>query len=164
MANPEHRGLDRERLQYLKSVMEADIRKKLYFGGVIAVARHGELGLFEAVGHADEAGTRPVRKDSVFSLFSVTKAFTNVAFFRAVERGQLAITTQSGGRDSGVRRPRPREHHVLPPADASVRHAEHLHAQGWHVHRPTGRDDRSHLRERVSHGAAGRRVWIIRRS
>jgi CubicO group peptidase (beta-lactamase class C family) len=94
MGNPEHRGLDRERLQHLKSVVEADIRKKLYFGGVIAVGRHGELGLFEAVGHADEAGTRPVLKDSVFSLFSVTKAFTNVAFFRAVERGQLAITTK----------------------------------------------------------------------
>lgn len=94
MGNAAPRGLDGERLQHLKSVMEADIAQKRYFGGVIAVARHGEIGLFEAVGHADEAGTRPVRKDSVFSLFSVTKAFTNVAFFRAVERGQLAITTR----------------------------------------------------------------------
>ncbi len=91
---PTQRGLDSERLQYLKSAMEADIRKGLYFGGVIAVGRHGELGLHEAIGYADAAGTRPVRKNSVFSLFSVTKAFTNVLFYRAVERGQLAFTTK----------------------------------------------------------------------
>jgi CubicO group peptidase (beta-lactamase class C family) len=87
-------GLDRARLQHLKSVMEADIGKGLYYGGVVAVARHGELELFEALGHADADRTRPVRKDSVFSLFSVTKAFTNVLFFRAVEHGQVAFTTR----------------------------------------------------------------------
>jgi CubicO group peptidase (beta-lactamase class C family) len=91
---PTQKGLDSERLQHLKSVMEADIRKGLYFGGVIAVARHGELGLYEALGHADAGSTRAVRKDSVFSLFSVTKAFTNVLFYRAVEKGQLAFTTK----------------------------------------------------------------------
>jgi CubicO group peptidase (beta-lactamase class C family) len=88
------RGLDSGRLQHLKSVMEADIEKGLYFGGVIAVARHGELGLYEALGHAEGSRTRAVRKDSVFSLFSVTKAFTNVLFYRAVEQGQLAFTTK----------------------------------------------------------------------
>ncbi|HEV7715612.1 MAG TPA: serine hydrolase domain-containing protein, partial [Steroidobacteraceae bacterium] len=93
-SSPEKKGLDRDRLQHLKSVMEADIRKGLYYGGVITVARHGEIGLQEAIGHADVAGKRPVLKDSVFSLFSVTKAFTNVLFFRAVEQGQLAFTTK----------------------------------------------------------------------
>jgi CubicO group peptidase (beta-lactamase class C family) len=91
---PTTRGLDSGRLQHLKSVMEADIEKGLYFGGVIAVARHGELGLYEALGHAEGSRTRAVRKDSVFSLFSVTKAFTNVLFYRAVEQGQLAFTTK----------------------------------------------------------------------
>ncbi len=94
MGNPEHKGLDGDRLRHLKSVMEADIARGRYFGGVLIVARHGEVGYYEAVGHADEARTRPVRKDSVFSLFSVTKSFTNVLMFRAIERGQLALTTK----------------------------------------------------------------------
>ena len=87
-------GLDSGRLARLKTVIEDDIRHGRYFGGVILVARHGTIGFFEALGHADSAGKRPVLKDSVFSLFSVTKAFTNVLVFRAIEHGQFALTTK----------------------------------------------------------------------
>ena len=87
-------GLDTGKLARLKSTVEDDVGRGLYYGGVIAVARHGVTGFFEAFGHADAAGKRPVRKDSVFSLFSVTKAFTNVLVFRAIEHGQFALTTK----------------------------------------------------------------------
>ncbi len=88
------RGLVRERLQHLKTAIEADVARKRYFGAVVAVARHGVLGLLESIGHADREGRRALRTDSVFSLFSVTKAFTNVLVFRAIERGELALTTR----------------------------------------------------------------------
>jgi CubicO group peptidase (beta-lactamase class C family) len=88
------KGLSQERLSHLKSVIQEDIREHRYYGAVIAVARHGSVGLFESLGHADSASTRPLRKDSVFSLFSVTKAFTNALIFRAIERGALALTTK----------------------------------------------------------------------
>ncbi len=88
------RGLSRERLRHLKAAIEADVARKRYFGAVIAVARHGVPGLLEAVGHADRDGRRALRTDSVFSLFSVTKAFTNALVFRAIERGELALTTR----------------------------------------------------------------------
>ena len=87
-------GLDRERLHRLRTAVEEDMRRGLYLGGVLIVARHGDIGLYEALGHADEGRTRPVRKDSVFSVFSVTKAFTNVLTFRAIELGHFALTTR----------------------------------------------------------------------
>ena len=77
-------GLDKARLDHLVEVMKADIAKDLYFGGAIMVARHGEIGLFEAFGDGGPEATKPVRKDTVFSLFSVTKAFSNVLMFRAI--------------------------------------------------------------------------------
>ena len=86
-------GMDASRLQHLMAVMKDDIERDRYFGGVIAIGRHGQLALHEAIGHADSARTRPVRKDSVFSLFSTTKAITVVLVLRAIERGQLALTT-----------------------------------------------------------------------
>jgi CubicO group peptidase (beta-lactamase class C family) len=86
-------GLSRERLLHLKAVVEEDIRRGLYLGGVLIVARHGEVGLYEALGHADDGRTRAVRKDAVFSIFSVTKAFTNVLVFQAIEQGRIALTT-----------------------------------------------------------------------
>jgi CubicO group peptidase (beta-lactamase class C family) len=88
------KGLSQDRLLHLKSVIQDDIRVQRYYGAVIAVARHGSVGLFECLGHADRAGERPLSKTSVFSLFSVTKAFTNALVFRAIERGSLALTTK----------------------------------------------------------------------
>lgn len=87
-------GLDENRLAHLKSVIEADIDANTYFGAVIAVARHGKLGMLESIGWGDEAHTIPLQEDSVFSLFSLTKAFTNTLVFRAIELGQFALTTR----------------------------------------------------------------------
>lgn len=87
-------SLSQARLEKLKSVIEGDIAKRRYHGAVIAVARHGRLGLFEALGHGDADGRRALEKSSVFSIFSITKAFTNVLLFKAIESGELALTTR----------------------------------------------------------------------
>ncbi len=87
-------NLDADRLAHLKSTIDADIAANRYFGAVIAVARKGRPGLFEAIGFADEARTGKLQLDSVFSLFSLTKALTNVLALRAIELGQFALTTR----------------------------------------------------------------------
>ena len=86
--------MDAARLKQLMAVMRDDIARDRYFGGAIAIGRHGKLALHEAIGHADSKRTRPVKKDSVFSLFSVTKALTVVLVLRAIERGQFDLTTR----------------------------------------------------------------------
>ncbi len=88
------RGLDAVRLQHLKATIEADIASGRYHGAGVIVARDGEIGLHEAVGRVRSTSQSPVRKDSVFSLLSVTKAFTNVLVLRAIERGQLSLFTK----------------------------------------------------------------------
>jgi CubicO group peptidase (beta-lactamase class C family) len=87
-------GFSAARLVDLQAVIENDIRARRYFGAVIALARHGSLGLNAAMGHADPEGSRKLELDSVFSIFSVTKALTNALVYRAIERGQLALTTK----------------------------------------------------------------------
>jgi CubicO group peptidase (beta-lactamase class C family) len=87
-------GLDADRLSHLKATIEEDIAARRYFGAVVAVARHGRIGLAANIGFGDEQGKQPLAQDSVFSLFSLTKAFTNVLVFRAIELGQLALTTR----------------------------------------------------------------------
>jgi CubicO group peptidase (beta-lactamase class C family) len=87
-------GLCEERLQHLSRVIEDDIAGGKYCGAAISVARHGEVGLQAAFGTRSSADGRPVDIDSVFSLFSLTKAFTNVLVLRAIERGQFALTTK----------------------------------------------------------------------
>ena len=87
-------GLSETRLEHLRASIEADVKRRLYHGAVIIVARHGRIGLQAAIGSADLAQTRPLQTQSVFSIFSVTKAMTNILVLRAVELGQLALTTK----------------------------------------------------------------------
>jgi CubicO group peptidase (beta-lactamase class C family) len=87
-------GLDVSRLRQIRTVVEQDIAMGYYHGLVIMVARNGVIGLQEAIGHAVLETRTPMRMDHVFSLFSTTKAFTNVLVLMAIEQGRLALTTK----------------------------------------------------------------------
>ena len=88
-----HPGFDAKRLDFLTAAVERDIAENLYFGGIISVKRGGQTAYHKVFGHSSETKERKVADDSVFSLFSVTKAFTNILVFQAVERGLLTLTT-----------------------------------------------------------------------
>ncbi|MFO1399674.1 MAG: serine hydrolase domain-containing protein [Steroidobacteraceae bacterium] len=85
--------MDREKLEHLQAVIRSDIARGLYHGAVVQVARGGELVLDATIGSADAEQKQPLRRDSVFNLFSITKAFTNVLVLRAIERGDFALTS-----------------------------------------------------------------------
>jgi CubicO group peptidase (beta-lactamase class C family) len=86
-------GLDAGALERLRRRVKQDTEGERYDGAVIIVARHGEIGLHEAVGFADRAAGRHTRIDDVFRIFSMTKAFTNALVLNTVDRGLLALTT-----------------------------------------------------------------------
>jgi CubicO group peptidase (beta-lactamase class C family) len=88
-----HPGFDAERLDVLTAAVERDIAAGQYFGGVISVKRGGQLGYLRTFGRSGPTHDRPVAQDAVFSLFSVTKAFTNILVFQAIERGLFTLTT-----------------------------------------------------------------------
>ena len=83
-----------ERFDHLKRVIEQDIAGGDYFGTVLKIGRGGDVVFDEVIGAADAAGATPLVKDNVFSLFSVTKAFTNVLIMKAIEEGRFALTTR----------------------------------------------------------------------
>jgi CubicO group peptidase (beta-lactamase class C family) len=90
----EQAALSATRLQHLARTVSADIDAGRYHGAVILVARAGRVALHEALGDSHRASGTPIRKDHVFSIFSVTKAFTNALVFRCIERGDFALTTR----------------------------------------------------------------------
>jgi CubicO group peptidase (beta-lactamase class C family) len=85
--------MDQTQLEAVQHTIRADIAAGLYHGAVIQVARGGEVQLAAAIGSADELQTRPLAPDSVFNIFSVTKAFTNLLVLQAVEQGRFQLTT-----------------------------------------------------------------------
>lgn len=83
-----------QRLDRLKAVIEADIARGDYFGAHLRLGHGGEVVFDEVLGAQDAAGTKPLQSDSVYSIFSVTKAFTNILVLRAIEEGRFALTTK----------------------------------------------------------------------
>jgi CubicO group peptidase (beta-lactamase class C family) len=87
-------SMNGQRLEQLESVIKADVAAGLYHGMVLRVARGGRVVFDKAIGAADQAQSKPLALNSVFSIFSVTKAFTNLLTLRAIEEGRYALTTR----------------------------------------------------------------------
>ena len=84
-------GLDVARVQHLADTIRADTERGHYWGARILLARHGRLALDAAIGYADRERTRKLESDSVFTIFSMTKAMTNVLTLRAIELGRFSL-------------------------------------------------------------------------
>lgn len=87
-------GLIQDRLNHLENVVKSDVENGAYWGARLIVARHGEIGLDATIGWADKERTRPLAHDSVFTIFSMTKAMTNILCLRAIENGQFSLATK----------------------------------------------------------------------
>jgi CubicO group peptidase (beta-lactamase class C family) len=92
MAKPEDVGLSSERLARITEMMKRHIAAGEISGGVTLVARHGRIAHFEATGVTDIESKKPMSKDSVFRIASMTKPVTGVAIMMMMEEGKLRIT------------------------------------------------------------------------
>jgi CubicO group peptidase (beta-lactamase class C family) len=90
-AEPEAVGLSSERLERIAPVMQENIDEQLIPCSVTLVARHGKIVYFEAQGWMDVAGKIPVKKDSLFRMYSMTKPITTVAVLILYEEGRLQL-------------------------------------------------------------------------
>lgn len=84
-------GVSRDRIAKIDDILSAQIAKKLWPGSVTLIARRGEIVHFSAHGALDGKGDRPMQKDSIFRIFSMTKPIVSVATMMLVERGALRL-------------------------------------------------------------------------
>jgi len=88
------------------------------FNGVVLMARKGVVQYHRALGTASMDGARPLKKESVFRLASVAKAFTSMSILMLRDEGKLSL-------DDDVRKYVP----TLPYAGVTIRHLLH-HTSG----------------------------------
>ena len=85
-------GLCPDRTQWLMDALKREVDSGRLPGAVALIARRGQIGLLEAVGVQDPATGAPMRTDSIFRVYSMTKPVVSVAIMMLVERGQLLIS------------------------------------------------------------------------
>jgi len=90
--DPAPSGVSRDRLLRIHELVEREIAAKEYSGVVTLVARDGHIVHFEAQGMADIESGKPMTRDSVFRLASMSKVVTAVAVLILVEEGKVRLT------------------------------------------------------------------------
>jgi CubicO group peptidase (beta-lactamase class C family) len=95
-AKPESVGLSAERLERLARVLRRDVEQGRMPGAVVAIARRGKLAYYEAFGFSDKAANRPMPKDAIFALASMTKPMAAVAALMLVEQSDLLMNDPIG--------------------------------------------------------------------
>lgn len=88
---PEEVGLSSDRLRRISSWMQLQLRQRKLSGLTTMVARRGHIVHFETCGLADLAREEPMRPDTIFRIYSMTKPLTNVAAMMLYEEGRFQL-------------------------------------------------------------------------
>lgn len=84
-------GFSKSRLANIAGSMKEQVKLGMFPGAVTVVARNGQVVYFESHGFLDAAKTKPMPKDALFRLASMTKPIVTTAAMMMVEKGQLNL-------------------------------------------------------------------------
>jgi CubicO group peptidase (beta-lactamase class C family) len=81
-----------DRLQYLDRFLQQRYLDSARLPCALTLVEHrGEIAHFGAIGHMDVERQRPIAKDTLFRIYSMTKPITSIAFMMLVEQGLVAL-------------------------------------------------------------------------
>ena len=91
-AKPEQTGFSSERLARIHEMVQRHMDAHDISGAVTLVARNGKVVHLEAHGLADIEAKKPMSKDSLFWIMSMTKPVVGTATLMMMEEGKLRLT------------------------------------------------------------------------
>lgn len=91
-ASPEEVGLSSVQLKRLEEVTKKQIDDGLVPGAVMLVARRGKIAWLSVQGKRDPAQADPMKLDSIFRIYSMTKPIVSLTLMQLVEEGRLQIS------------------------------------------------------------------------
>ncbi|GBG14726.1 pyruvate carboxylase subunit A [Novimethylophilus kurashikiensis] len=90
IVRPEDVGLASNKLDNVSRFMRGYVDDRKMAGAVVLIARHGKIAYFEPFGQADVG--KPMQRDSMFRIASMTKPLISVAALQLYEEGKLLLS------------------------------------------------------------------------
>jgi CubicO group peptidase (beta-lactamase class C family) len=90
-AKPEDVGLSSQRLLRIRETVQRHVDSHQIAGAVTLVARKGRIAHLEAHGLMDLDSKKPLTKDAIFRIFSMSKPVAGVAILMLMEEGKLRL-------------------------------------------------------------------------
>ncbi|MDA1075266.1 MAG: serine hydrolase [Proteobacteria bacterium] len=91
-SNAAKAGMSAERLERINEMSRRYVDQGRIAGIVTMVARHGKLVHFEVAGNRGVDDDRPLKKDDLFRIYSMTKPITAVALMQLYEQGRFHLS------------------------------------------------------------------------
>lgn len=107
-------------IEQVKKTLRAGIENKELAGGNLMVIKEGEEIFYHEDGLADRDTGLPIRRDSIFRLYSMTKPITAAAIMILVERGEIDLFDSVGKYLPGFRNQLVEVNGRLEPAQREV--------------------------------------------
>jgi CubicO group peptidase (beta-lactamase class C family) len=86
-------GLSSTRLGRVNTMMQKYVSQGKYAGIITMVARRGQIAHFECFGMMDVESAKPMRPDTIFRIYSMSKPVTSVAVMMLYEEGHFQLHT-----------------------------------------------------------------------
>ena len=85
-------GLSTDRLARATRAIEDDVAAGRIAGAIGVVARRGKIAYFEVRGQADRERARPMKKDTIHRIYSMTKPIVSASLMMLHEEGKFMLT------------------------------------------------------------------------
>jgi CubicO group peptidase (beta-lactamase class C family) len=91
-ASPESVGMSAQRLARISETFKREVEQGNMAGVVVMVARKGRLIYSDTIGFQNKDSGKPMSKDTIFRIYSMTKPLVSVAAMMLVEDGKIELT------------------------------------------------------------------------
>lgn len=88
---PAKAGLSESRLGEIDRFMEHQVADQKLAGGIVMVSHAGKVGFFHTYGLMDREAQKPMAPDTIFRIYSMSKAVTSAAALKLYDAGKLGL-------------------------------------------------------------------------
>jgi CubicO group peptidase (beta-lactamase class C family) len=88
---PAQAGLSETTLSGVDQFMEHAVADRKIAGGIVIISHDGKIGFFQTYGLMDLGANKPMARDTIFRIYSMSKAITTAAALTLYESGKLGL-------------------------------------------------------------------------
>lgn len=88
---PSDVGLSATKLTEIDRFMEQAVASQKMAGGIVMIARKGRIGFFRCYGQRNREANQAMTPDTIFRIFSMSKAITSASALTLVESGKIDL-------------------------------------------------------------------------
>ncbi len=92
VVNPESLGLDSLVLENIQEYLnDTYVKDGKYVGTMTLVSRKGEVAYLDSLGFMDRENEKPMQENSIFRIYSMSKAITSIAIMQLYEKSKFRL-------------------------------------------------------------------------